>query len=41
MPIAVASLPGLLRDGVDEDKVEEELEGGDPVFAFGLLIVHP
>jgi len=30
-----------LRDGVDEDKVEEELEGSDPVFAFGPWIVHP
>jgi hypothetical protein len=30
-----------LRDGVDEDEVEEELEGSDPVFAFGLWIVHP
>jgi hypothetical protein len=29
-----------LRDGEDEDQIEEELQGPDPLFALGLSIVH-
>ncbi len=32
---------GDLREGEDEDEVEEELQRGDPLLALGPLSVHP
>ena len=29
-----------LRDGEDDNEIEEELQGRDPLFALGLSIVH-